>query len=368
MSKTQFDGLVAGSLAFALLLVIGVDKVLTKPQAGPVLQTIATPTVKPRAKLLRLAVSQTKKNVWDDMGKLLKNLGKGYQFQSVPMANLYDPKKFNDFDVLFLTCSSEGNDPAIADNIRQFVAKGGTLYASDWRFMLVAQAFPDLVDNKVKGEGKEQRLEADIIDPGLKDVLGTSRVPLEFNLDQWKTAAFGGDRVKVLMKANYITQQGKRSVCPLLVKFPFEKGTVIFTSFHNESQNSEIEQKLLKYLVFSAVTASIENEINETMVKGGFSPQKSNLLSASGKSEISNTYQAKKAGKVRFTLGFPEQGARFKLTVVSPEGKKLEKEGTSTFEIEETSPNVGIWRYTVTALEDPPYPDFPFTLTVGESQ
>ena len=154
---------------------------------------------------------------------------------------------------------------------------------------------------------------------------------------------------------------------PLLLKFSFDKGTVIFTSFHNEKQNSAVETKLLKYLVFSAVTAQIENEVHSTMLKGGFSPEKSNLFSASGKAEITNVYQSKKAGKVRFSLGFQEQGARLKLTVTSPEGKKREETGTSTIVIEETCPSAGAWRYTVEALTVP-FPDFPFTLTVGEPQ
>jgi len=378
MSKFAIDSLVAGGLAVALLLVIGVDKLLTKPTAtAPGRVAIVEPSPV-RAKQLRLAVSQTEKDKWDDMGQLLDHLGAGYVYQRVPMRDLYDPKKYDDFDVLFLTCSSEGNDPAVASNVRQFVAKGGTLYASDWRYLVVAQAFPDMVARSLEGEGTFQKLEADVVDPGLQDALGTKRVPLKFNLDRWKTAAFGGDRVKVLIKARYKKQEGGMSETPLLVKFSFggkarsdshgaHEGTVIFTSFHNEAQNSEVETKLLKYLVFSAVTAQIESEINQTMIKGGFSPQKSNLLSASGQSEVAYSYQSKKAGKVRFILGFQEQGARLKLTVVSPDGKKREAEGTSTIVLEESSAVAGEWRYTVTALSVP-FPDFPFTLTVGESQ
>jgi hypothetical protein len=369
LSKTTLDSLVAAGLAFALLLVIGLDKLLTKPQPlAAAAQAIVQP-VRMAAKPLRLAVSHTKKNVWDDMGRLLDNLGAGYKHQTVSMSDLYDSKKYDDFDVLFLTCSSEGNDQVVADNLRRFVARGGTLYASDWRFLVVALAFPDFVNNKVVGEGNVQSLTADVLDPGLADALGTTKIPLVFNLDQWKTAAFGGDRVKVLMKApRYLTQQNDWAQAPLLVKFGFDKGTVIFTSFHNEAQNSEIEQKLLKYLVFSAVTAQIENEVHQTMLKGGFSPRKSNLLSASaGQSEFTNVYQTKKAGSVRFVLGFAEQGARLRLTVVGPNGNKRVEEGTSTVVIEAPSAVAGQWRYTVTALTVP-YPDFPFTLTVGEAQ
>ena len=372
MSNTTLDSLVAGSLAVALLIVVGVDKALTKPETLAAAPRAVVQPVRRPDKPLRLAVSHTKKNVWDDMGRLLDHLGAGYKYQTVAMSDLYDAKTYDKFDVLFLTCSSEGNDPAVADNLRRFVAQGGTLYASDWRFLVVAQAFPDFINSKVVNEGNVQKLTADVVDPGLADVLGTAKIPLEFNLDQWKTAAFGGDRVKVLMKASrYLTQQNEWAAAPLLVKFAFDKGTVIFTSFHNEAQNSEIEQKLLKYLVFSAVTAQIENEIHQTMLQGGFSPQKSNLLTPPrARRNSAMCMRRKRPAPCRFVLGFqeqPSQAARLRLTVISPDGKKREEEGTSTIVIEAPSAAAGQWRYTVTALSVP-YPDFPFTLTVGEAQ
>src|SRR4029077_15019091 len=221
MSKTALDGLVAGGLALALLLVIGLDKLLTAPTAA-VSSVVVPEPAPPRVKQLRLAVSQTKKDVWDDMAKLLDGLGAGYKYQLVPIRDLYDPRTFDDFDVLFLTCSSEGNDQPVADNIRQFVARGGTLYASDWRYLVVAKAFPDMVNQSVAGEGKDQELDADIVDAGLQDALCSQRVRLKFDLHHWKTAAFGGQRVKLLMKARYQTQQEGWSETPLLVKFGFD--------------------------------------------------------------------------------------------------------------------------------------------------
>ncbi|HWY86286.1 MAG TPA: hypothetical protein VNX28_06165 [Gemmataceae bacterium] len=373
MSKTALDSLVAAGLALALLVVLGVDRLLPTSTSTARLEQVAAEPSPLRVRKLRLAVSLTSKpkHDWDKMPGLLDHLGQGYQYTQVPVRDLYNPNTFDGFDVLFFTCSPEGNDQAVADNLRQFVARGGTLYASDWRFLAVAKAFPDMVNKGLIGEGADQKLEADVVDAGLQDALGTKHVSLRFDLPEWKTAAFGGERVKVLMKARYLVQPPEGSEpsqwaeTPLLVKFGFDKGTVIFTSFHNEAQNSEVEKKLLKYLVFSAVTAQIENEANLTMLKGGFSPQKSNLFSASGQSAVSNVYKSK-APKVRFILGFQEQGARLKLMVIRPDGVQREMEGTSTIVLEDTCPTVGDWRYTVTALSVP-FPDFPFTLTVGES-
>jgi len=51
---------------------------------------------------------------------------------------------------------------------------------------------------------------------------------------------------------------------------------------------------------------------------------------------------------------------------VAPDGAKFAREGTSTFVVEVENAAAGNWRYTVTALSVP-YPNFPFTLAVGEA-
>ena len=42
----------------------------------------------------------------------------------------------------------------------------------------------------------------------------------------------------VYLKGRFRTTAGVTIDAPLLVKFPFGKGTVLFTSFHNEKQNN----------------------------------------------------------------------------------------------------------------------------------
>ena len=64
-----------------------------------------------------------------------------------------------------------------------------------------------------------------------------------------------------------------------MVRFPLQEGTVIFTSFHNEKQNNETELKLLKYLVFTAVTANVQLRTERSM--GGFSKSRDSLISVS---------------------------------------------------------------------------------------
>jgi hypothetical protein len=368
------DASVLGGLLLALLIVVVTDKllptradVIQAPQARPL--STSQPTAR---SALRLAVTpshQDKHGPWDDMGKLLSTLGEGYKFTVVPVGDLYDARRFDAFDVLFLTCAPGGDDVGLTGNLRNFVSGGGTLYASDWRYECVAMAFPDMAASRLRHEGQAQSVDARVVDAGLRDQLGET-VPLRFDLDRWKPAAFSGDRVKVLLEGSYYRQSGGKTTAPLLVKFQFGKGTVIFTSFHNEKQNSAVEQKLLKYLVFSAVTAQIENEVNQSLIKGGFAPQKQNLLSASlDNPKVSYSYRSTKAGKIRFVLGFDDRGAKLRLTVTTPDGKKLEKEGTSTFVVEAPSPGPANWQYTVEALSVPrEFAEFPFNVTVAESE
>ena len=93
--------------------------------------------------------------------------------------------------------------------------------------------------------------------------------------------------------------QGRRRAitAPLLVKVPFQHGTIIFTSFHNEKVNSELETKLLRFLVFAAVTAKDTAAAQNIMISGGFSPQKQSLLSTSPESApVTSTYKNTNAG------------------------------------------------------------------------
>jgi hypothetical protein len=378
-SNWGIDLSLAGGLLVAVLAVVGLDAVLPGEKREEPVQQVITKTETPPppvARPLRLAVTPVyrdkKGQEWDNMAKLLDGLGEGYRYTELSMTDLVNGPRLKEFDVLFFTCGFQSDYSDVAPRLRDFVENGGTLYASDWRYEAVAEAFREYRNPKLDIEGLDGNVNARVVDPGLRDILQEDSIPLRFNLDRWKPAAFssfGDKKVTVILEGTYKRQDNRRNAtAPLLVKFQPGKGTVIFTSFHNEKQNNDIETKLLKYLVFSAVTAKVEAQITKTMIQGGFSPKKSNLLSASGDDpEVKQTYQCKKPGRLRFELGFENRGARLRLTVVSPHGKKDEKEGGSTFAIEVPDAPAGHWEYTVRALQVP-YQNFPFNLVVGESE
>lgn len=387
MPKTLLDATAGGALIFVLLITFLIDRLL---RGGP--EPVGPNTLEVNviggshsgpAKKLRLAVVPTHRQIdprtkqviaWDDMGKLLRELGEGYRnFDEISADNIRsDPRRLDDYDVLFLTCAPGGKE--LKDALVAFVSRGGTLYASDWRYDAVANAFPEFVDRNTVGSGCAQELKADVVDPSLREVLGDDKLHLRFELSGWKTAAFAGPRVTTLLRGDFRKERfpndrvGAPASAPLLVKFTADKGTVIFTSFHNEKQNSETEKKLLQYLVFSLVTAEVTSEVGAQISEGGFAPQRSNLLSTPKENpSVTKTFTAKQTGPLRFALGFRNEGAKLRLHIRSPDGKQYTWTGESTVVLEVPRAVAGEWTYTVTALSLP-YENFPFTVTVGEKK
>jgi hypothetical protein len=345
----------------------------------------ATAKARPES-FLRLAVTPPE---FDDMGQLLDTLGSGYRYTEIPYDDLLNGDKLAAYDVVFLTCSgappawlgrrlSDGDrgSPGIFrlkepimdqlnKSLRQYVRQGGTLYASDWQFELVQIAFPEYVDEARVGRGAAQKVRAEVLDPVLQRRLGTS-MELTFDKPAWRPAAFQGTEVHVDLRGRYELSDGRKVSGPLLVEFPFGNGNVIFTSFHNEAQNSKLELALLRHLVFTTVTARLDTKIRHTLVEGGFSPVERNLLSAStSQQSMSESYESHAVRDLQFVLGFENRGARLQLTVTGPDGRKLTKSGTSTIRIDEPQAPPGVWRWSVTPLAVP-YANFPFTMTVGE--
>jgi len=389
------DAAVGAGLLVALAVVFAIDRASSPPGDGGRASQARTVEVivdeggdaSPRAgRALRLAVTPPE---FDDMGKLLDTLGPGYRYTPITLDDLLHAERLARYDVVFLTCGGVPREwlqrrlrdserggvgiyrpkPEIADAVhesfRRFVGHGGTLYASDLQFDLVSLAFPELVDEERKGRGAVQTVEAEVVDPGLRRLLGPA-IDLRFDLPGWRPAAFRGPDVTTYLAGTYELRDGSRQTGALLVTFPHAEGTVVFTSFHNEAQNTELELDLLRHLVFTSVTAREQRRIKRTMVRGGFSPAERNLLSASSASKpVKMTYRCGRGGSLRFVLGFEEQGAELRLTVIDPGGERFEKQGTETLTIEIDDARPGDWRYSIAPIRIP-YENFPYTLTVGE--
>ncbi len=396
------DGGIAAGLVLALVLVYALDSfsrptqrdddIKGKPQLDfKVIRAGQSSDPKAQAppKKLRLAVSRKQ---FDDMGKLLRQLGPGYGYDDLREDDLSNPDKLKNYDVIFLTCSP--TDYSIIgrnEALRRFVEQGGTLYASDLRLDALRGpgAFAEYYDKPADRPGHpDQRVTAKIIDPGMREALlnadikneasrkaiENGEIKLLFESPDWRPAAFVKDKMTVYLRGSYQARGGFVDDAPLLAKFTCGKGSVIFTSFHNAKQLDEVAENLLKYLVFRVATARVEAEMMARLTeKGDLSPSRPSLVTASNdRPSVTKKHTVQKAGRVQFALAFnPGQHegktAKLRLTVRGPDGKVARADDTASFTIEIPNAAVGEWTYTVTAVEGT-HENFPFAVAVAEQK
>lgn len=302
---------------------------------------------------------------YDDVGAVLKGLGKGYEFDSVSAADTEALDKLKKFDVLFLNCGGDVGGPRALTAVRGFVANGGTLYASDLQYDFVARTFPTMVLPSARGNGTTGEFGAEVVDSGLQKVLGKT-VDLTFDAGGWQTAAFGGKGVSVLLRAT-----GNRDLkkgAPLLVKFPHGKGTVIYTSFHNAKVGGDTAKKLLRYLVFSSVLADAEARVAAVLARDKFESATTEQFAATenGWSET-RTFDMKKPGTFRVAVGFHPNSAELEAVLTSPEGDDvtLSRDGTDTFVFDVVGAPAGEWKVKLTAKKVP-HANFPIHFAIAK--
>jgi hypothetical protein len=385
------DGALATALAIAVVIVIAMDR-REKPAEEPAALEPVTVEPQPQAPAVRpLAIAVTpERPVYDDVGRLLDSLGSGYAYRPIPLDDLLEAERIGQFEVIFLTCSGYtdtwlgeraegtlrgnevyGSNPETLErakqSLRKFVHDGGTLYASDLHGTTIAACFPEFFERSLDGRGAPQKVDAEVKDESLQKLLG-ERIELTFDMPSWRPAAFSGEGLAVLLDGEFKTIDGEVKRAPLLVRFPHGQGSVIFTSFHNEKQTSDKEKELLKFLVFSTVTAAVDAEAERTLARGGFSRTKKDLFSTSRAAvPIQQIYENTGVGDLQFVLAFAEQGAELELEVEGPDGVVRRERGQKTVTIEVPAAAAGSWRYEIRPVTVPS-DNFPFTISVGRKR
>lgn len=218
---------------------------------------------------------------------------------SVAKPFLLNRAQMSRYDVLFIDCAAAENKgsvtlgspadtTAIVENLRAFVAGGGSVYASDWAFLFLALAWPDQVQvldpngamrspfptHELMGWAP-QTINARVSDAGLEAALQKDTVTVAFPNEpgaqsrHWGLLEDAGGGAVALLEGNAQTCQGTSRdpmLCsvagppavnvPLAITFtpPSEvhgkQGRVTFTSFHNIAQPTGDVEAILRYLVF----------------------------------------------------------------------------------------------------------------------
>jgi len=227
---------------------------------------------------------------WDetpcDHIDMFDNGGAGIFADVTPLDNLLRSLEWmREYQVIFVPCSSsmtDGalNDPAVKDNIRQWVSEGGKWYIADWSYDFVEQVFPDFLDF----EGNDASIgDADMasssfnttgraVDTDLRDwllAIGEPTDSIEF-LENWDCIQALGtvpgfdDEGNPISITPYTWAEGpitRSNDCmsgnaPLTITFPFGCGKVLFTTYHTVGEmggedrpNLLTQEKILFYLI-----------------------------------------------------------------------------------------------------------------------
>lgn len=299
---------------------------------------------------------------YDDIGAILKSLGEGYKYNILQWNKLsLDVLSHN--DILFLNCHTHCKRSAgkLKNQLRDFVSKGGILYASDWAGALVAEAFGDFL--AFSDDGQAQTLSVQVVDSGLRELLGNT-ISLNFDLGGWWKIS------KVKKEAKTYLSHGKT---PLSVSFKVGSGYVLYTSFHNKSQVSKLERVLLEYLVFRPLLSKVVDQAAEQAVSANFTVDKEIIASTKNVQDKNTVYKLTidKPATILAILGW-EGAAKFELTLENPQNITIKKVFSEhgPLGIDFFAKELGDWTIKVTPLSLP-YPNFPFALTLakgGEKQ
>jgi murein DD-endopeptidase MepM/ murein hydrolase activator NlpD len=331
---------------------------------------------------------------WDDIQSILDGLE--YSYTNITNPQLANPNfDLSQYDIIFINCSpnADANAPGAANRLKAWVSNGGQLYASDYAYSYIKEAFPGYLTFPANPKiGNAQTVQAEITDPGLASVIGNNTINLNYNLPSWvvidnvstevTTYLFGTYATSTVAPAassnnltttneelhqhrDQVTNQGIAEIQsgPLMVSFPYGNGNVVFTTFHNEAQQSEAEKKLLNYLVLRPATSQLLQEAKNSL-SAGF--QTGNEIIDVINQGASQNYLVPNNLSNELEVILNWQTGEFKLDLYDPDGNLNASKQSSTPPIKASIPsaNFGPWEYDVTALNIPGN-NYPFVIVTG---
>jgi len=218
---------------------------------------------------------------WDDMGGLLEQLGLRYDFYNDHGDDgadgsivdlLADPQRLQSYDILFANCGGTTgwlpqDEPAVMPNVKDFVLAGGSLYMSDYAWVLGEWSFPDKVewydndDPTSMGQADSPQVipsgthvRATVADGTLSTYLGKSTIDIVFDQGpQIAPVAVANGAFAHVIGDIVVPLQLSIPDAPLTLSYvPADgAGRVIYTNFHNDAQATADMLTILNYLVFT---------------------------------------------------------------------------------------------------------------------
>ncbi|MCB9779436.1 MAG: hypothetical protein H6742_12795 [Alphaproteobacteria bacterium] len=150
----------------------------------------------------------------------------------------------------------------VMDNIRAYVEGGGSIYASDWAYDVVEQAYPDRLDfvgdDNVPDAaqlGEYDLVSAAVSDASMGAWLDKDYIEVEYDLPVWPPIETASDSVSVHLRGDVTYRQGTvtRNIptAPMLVSFGAGEGKVVYSTFRvAKNANSDVLQ-VLQYMMYN---------------------------------------------------------------------------------------------------------------------
>lgn len=181
----------------------------------------------------------------------------------------------SNYDAVFVNCGISETDlvlglnGAVKENLKRYIREGGSLYVSDWAYDLVEQVWPERINflgedttNSDAEHGEDGDYGVDVLEPGLADYVGSSNVTIGFSFGNFAIVSALDTTVTTYLRGDvgYRVNGGVSTLTdvPVTVGFNEGYGRVIFTSFHQETNDAgetEVldgpEDLVLRYLIFS---------------------------------------------------------------------------------------------------------------------
>jgi hypothetical protein len=161
-----------------------------------------------------------------------------------------------------LYAAPDGTDAsaAVLDNIRQYVAEGGALYASDWAYDVVERGWPNAVD--FQGDdtipdaaqvGDYDVVNAIVRDQALAGFLAADRIEIEYDLPVWPPILTVQEYVSTHVSGTVHYREGTNRTeladVPLLVSFSTGEGRVGYSTFRVAANQNTQMISILQYIM-----------------------------------------------------------------------------------------------------------------------
>jgi hypothetical protein len=307
---------------------------------------------------------------YDDIGQVLRELGRGYEYEQIKFGALSDLDSLQRYQITFINCADEL--PMLQDRrevttaIRCYVERGGVVYASDWAGFVIQNAFPEYL-RLASDRGRVQIVEATVVDQALASVVG-SKLSLRFNAEQWVAIDAVSRGVTVHLIGDYVGMSGEvHRAKPLLISFRHGNGYVIFTSFHNEPQLSETERKLLQFLVIRPVTFDLTKQADSLLLSRRSSPAQEFVGTvSSGMSSPPYALSLNEDGRLFVVLSWHGGDGEFEIQLRTEQGELVEKlhGRKSPLSVETKRLRAGMY-YLHLFAQRAPVENTPFVIRVG---